>query len=101
MIERERAREMDDYERLIEKEKSDKRRSFDGRVVIRGKEIEWHQTRQALIKQYLFPSRYTGRAPEAALDSWIVFINHIKVHSGKHRHQGGRPHCPGPCHRPA
>jgi len=87
--ERERDRELDDYERLIEHEKSERRRSFEGPVVVHGRYREWHQGRQALIKQYLFPSKYTGRPPETALDSWIVFINHIKVHSGKHRHQGG------------
>ena len=91
MIERERDRdrELDDYERVIAFEKAERRRSHEGQVVIHGRDVEWHQGRQALIKPYMYPSKYTKRPPETALDSWIVFQNHIKVHSGRHRHQGG------------
>lgn len=54
-------------------------------VVIKGKDIRWEQNRQAVIKPYLNPANWSKwGSPE-----WIVFINHIQKHSGKHRHQGG------------
>jgi len=37
----------------------------------------------------MWPSQYTGKTPETALDGWTVFVQEIHVHSGKHRHQGG------------
>ena len=46
-------------------------------------------SRQALVKHYMWPSRYSGITPEAVLDDWNIFVQDIKVHSGKHRHQGG------------
>ena len=29
------------------------------------------------------------RKPDSAVEDWICFIHDVKVHSGKHRHQGG------------
>ena len=46
-------------------------------------------SRQALVKHYMWPSRYSGLTPETVLDDWNIFVQDIKVHSGKHRHQGG------------
>ena len=39
-------------------------------------------------RHYMWPSRYSRLTPEAVLDDWNIFVQDIKVHSGKHRHQG-------------
>ncbi|MBI4287350.1 MAG: cupin domain-containing protein [Chloroflexi bacterium] len=56
-----------------------------GRVVIHGKEIRWEQNRQALIHPYVNPANWDkyGTPP------WMVFVQYLKKHSGKHKHQGG------------
>ena len=88
--ERERARVTDNYEQILEYTRADRERSLHGKVVIRGKEQPWVWTRQALVKYYMFPLlRYWGEPVDTALDDWIIFVQDIKVHSGKHRHQGG------------
>jgi len=46
-------------------------------------------TRQALVKYYLWPSKHRRGPVDTALDDWIVFVQDIKAHSGKHQHQGG------------
>ncbi|HEX9880542.1 MAG TPA: hypothetical protein VGB25_10140 [Candidatus Binatia bacterium] len=56
-----------------------------GRIVIRAKDIPWRQNRQALVKTFLSSH---GIEDTAATD-WICFVHDVKVHSGKHRHQGG------------
>ncbi len=53
------------------------------------KNCPWVMSRQALVKHYMWPSRYSGLTPETVLDDWNIFVQDIKVHSGKHRHQGG------------
>ncbi|HLY65357.1 MAG TPA: AraC family ligand binding domain-containing protein, partial [Chloroflexota bacterium] len=87
--ERERTRERDNYEDIIAYQKAERDRSFSGKVVVRGEEVPWSMSRQALVKHYLWPSRYSGGAPETVLDDWNVFVQDIRAHSGKHRHQGG------------
>lgn len=89
MLERERTRERDDYDQLIAYMRAERDRSFDGQVVIRGKDTPFRQDRQACMRPYLWPSRYSGQPVRTTLDDWIVFVQDIKVHSGKHRHQGG------------
>ena len=86
---RQRARERDNYEEIIAHQLAERERSFSGRVVIRGEECPWVMSRQALVKHYMWPSRYSGETPETVLDDWNIFVQDIKVHSGKHRHQGG------------
>lgn len=80
---------LDIYEQIIQYTINERQRSFRGKVVVRGKEQSWIMVRQALIKNYLWPSRYSREPVETALDDWIVFVQEIKTHSGKHRHQGG------------
>src|SRR5258705_3714282 len=87
---RERPRERDNYEEIIAHQRAERDRSFTGQVVIRGEDSPWVICRQAMVKYYMWPSRYKGgEIPETVLDDWIVFVQDIKVHSGKHRHQGG------------
>ena len=91
MIERERERERqrDFYENIIQNTYDERERSYRGKVVVHGKEEPWVMTRQALVKYYMWPSRHDDRPVETVLDDWIVFVQDIKAHSGKHHHQGG------------
>jgi hypothetical protein len=41
--------------------------------------------RQGRILYYLDPLQF----PDTPLQDWLVFINDVRTHSGKHRHQGG------------
>jgi mannose-6-phosphate isomerase-like protein (cupin superfamily) len=87
--ERERARDFDDYDRQIARDREKMDRARYGKVVIRGKDVPWVQSRQARTKMYMKPSRASGVPVETVLDDWRVFVQDIRVHSGKHRHQGG------------
>ena len=89
MRERERTRERDHYEEAIDHARLERARSMRGEVVVRGREQTWEQSRQALVRRYLWPSRLSGRPVPTVLDGWRVFVQDVKVHSGKHRHQGG------------
>lgn len=90
MEERSRTRARDFYEQIIEAQRNERERSYTGKVVVRGKDTPWVLDRQGLVRMYLFPSRYDGGRPvETAVDGWIVFVQEVKIHSGKHRHQGG------------
>jgi gentisate 1,2-dioxygenase len=89
MRERERERAIDDYEQQLARDKEKMERARWGKVVIRGKDVPWTQNRQARNKMYMAPSRSSGKPVETVLDDWRVFVNDVKVHSGKHKHQGG------------
>ena len=56
-----------------------------GKVVLRSEETVWEQSRHALLRQYLTPLN----EDELAVPGWLVFIQELRTHSGKHRHQGG------------
>src|SRR5262245_5737774 len=89
MRERERSRERSYYEDIIASQRADRRRSYTGQVVVRGKGNPWVLERQGLVRNYLMPERYAGEPVTTALDGWVVFVQEVRVHSGKHRHQGG------------
>ncbi|MBI4329883.1 MAG: cupin domain-containing protein [Chloroflexi bacterium] len=61
------------------------RRMAEGRVVIKGKEREWEQNRQGMVKYLLHMTDWD----KVGTPGWHIFMNHIKVHSGRHTHQGG------------
>lgn len=92
-MERERVREVEPaelpndehYEDTLKLNAEARQRARTGKIVIKGKEIPFKQNRQALIKTFL---SFHGVTDTAAED-WVCFINDVKVHSGKHRHQGG------------
>ncbi len=91
-MERERVREREPvhqedqhYEDILRVTRESRERARNGKIVIKGKEQPWRQNRQGLIKMYL---SFHG-AEDTAADNWVCFIHDIKVHSGKHRHQGG------------
>ncbi len=59
-------------------------RALTGQVVIKGKDVPWLQGRQAKVRHLLHPLKQ-----EAAVTGWMFFLQDIRSHSGKHRHQGG------------
>ncbi|MDP2728681.1 MAG: cupin domain-containing protein, partial [Dehalococcoidia bacterium] len=59
-------------------------RARTGKVVQRGKELPWEQGKQGRSKYFLYPT-----IPETAVRDWMVFMQDIRTHSGRHRHQGG------------
>lgn len=91
MVERlgERKREAEPEETLYDQSNRDinekARRREQGKVVIRGKEIPFQQSRHALLKYLLHRKDWD----KVAVPYWSVFINHVKTHSGRHTHQGG------------
>ncbi len=61
-----------------------RRAIVEGKVVIKGKELPWETTRQAILKFYLHHD-----VKDAAVADWLFFLQDIRNISGKHRHQGG------------
>ncbi len=92
-MERERIRESEatqkekdpHYELVLQQNAAIRERAKAGKVVIRGKERPWQQNRQSLVKMFLS----THGINDTAARNWTCFIHDVKVHSGKHRHQGG------------
>lgn len=73
------------YEETLRMYQEAREKARTGKIVIKAKEQNWHQSRMGYTKHFL---RWQEPG-DAALDDWTCFIHHIKVHSGKHRHQGG------------
>lgn len=72
------------YEATLKMYADARERAKSGKIVIRAKDLPWRQGRMGYTKHFL-----SWQMPEAALENWICFIHDVKVHSGKHRHQGG------------
>jgi gentisate 1,2-dioxygenase len=56
-----------------------------GKLLIRSGDRDFEASRQALLKRYV-TFEFT---PEVASVNWSVFLNDVRQHSGRHRHQGG------------
>lgn len=61
------------------------RRRAEGKVLIKGKDVPFQQSRQALLKFLIHQKDWD----DLAVPGWNVFINRIIQHSGRHVHQGG------------
>lgn len=92
MVERELTRQkeaeaggMDHYEVLLDQWKRIRENAKSGRAVTRSKEMPWQQNAQALVKYFYYPTI----EDDVATKDWMVFVQDIRTHSGKHRHQGG------------
>ncbi len=88
-MERERTREPDStqlsgYEKLVRHYQEQAQRQRNGRLLVRGEELQYQASRQGLLKFYLNPL-----VTDTALSSWSVFEHLIKRQSGRHKHQGG------------
>ncbi len=91
MVEKEAAREKEAevpqinfYEANMAQIKDRNKRMARGRRVIKGSAIPWEQGRQGLVRWYL-----NDLITDTANDRWTMFAHEIRVHSGKHVHQGG------------
>lgn len=63
-------------------EENERRRK--ARKLIKGKEIPWESSRQAFLRWYC--NEYMD---DIANNLWNIFVQDIRVHSGKHVHMGG------------
>ena len=75
----------EDYENMLKIRAAKRDRARTGKIVIKGKALPWRQSRMGYTKRYL---DWHGEGDTAA-ENWTVFIKDMKIHSGKHRHQGG------------
>ena len=73
------------YENTLRLNAEARERAKTGKIVVKGSGLPWRQGRQGLSRRYL---SWHGQTETAAAD-WTCFIHDIKVHSGRHRHQGG------------
>src|SRR5712692_9103376 len=74
------------YEEVIRSRERWIERQKNGRLLIRGAESGYEETRQGRLKYYL---SMNPKVSDTALDSWTCFIHDIRRQSGRHRHQGG------------
>ncbi|MDP2731285.1 MAG: cupin domain-containing protein [Dehalococcoidales bacterium] len=73
------------YDRKIKIKEEKIQRRLKGKVIIKGKEVPWEQSRQGLTKTYINEDNWD----EIATPDWEIFIQRILKHSGCHIHQGG------------
>ncbi len=72
------------YETILEEWALLRQKALTERVVIKGKEQPWEQGSQARAKFFFYPTIH-----DTVSRDWMVFIQDIRTHSGRHRHQGG------------
>jgi hypothetical protein len=73
------------YRVCTERSRQNVLRGMTGKIVVREEEREWELGPMGNIKNII----YEGQFDDTALGDWWVFINDIRIQSGKHRHQGG------------
>ncbi len=73
------------YEQAMKAVNENLKNRSEGRVVIKGKELNFFQGRQGFVKYLLHRKDWSN----VGVPGWHIFINRIRVHSGKHNHQGG------------
>ena len=56
-----------------------------GKVLIRGEDYDWEQSRHAYTKRYI----WAGNWDKVATPGWSVFRNRMLTKGGRHVHQGG------------
>lgn len=78
------AQQLSHYEINYINSAKNRQRALEGKVVIKGGERPFQQSRQGVSKHFL-----NKAIEDTALQGWGVFIADIRVHNGKHRHQGG------------
>ncbi len=78
------ARQVHFYEDIFKQNAAKRARASTGRIVIKGPELPWEKSRQAILKHFLHPS-----ITDTAVHGWLLFMQDIRTHSGRHVHQGG------------
>lgn len=78
------ARQVNTYEAGFSHDAELRRRAVECKVVVKGTERPWQQSRQGRIKFFLHAT-----IDDTAVFDWRMFVHDIRTHSGKHRHQGG------------
>lgn len=73
------------YEETLRLNAEARERARTGKIVIKGKDLPWRQSRMGYTKRFLS----WHEESDTAAEDWTVFIKDLKIHSGKHRHQGG------------
>ncbi|MBI4288651.1 MAG: cupin domain-containing protein [Chloroflexi bacterium] len=73
------------YDKIYNQRAEFRRLREQGKVVIKGKDLQWRQDRQALSRYYSYYELW----PELAAPFWILFQIRVFKQSGKHTHQGG------------
>jgi len=73
------------YEKIFRSQLEKTQQMAAGKVVIHGIDVPWEQSRQGLLKFILTHLNWH----EVGTPGWLIFVQDIKRHSGKHRHQGG------------
>lgn len=79
------ARSYFNYESMLRWRADWLEKQMTGKLLVRGNERDFEASRQALLKRYV-TFEFT---PEVASINWSVFLNDVKQHSGRHKHQGG------------
>jgi mannose-6-phosphate isomerase-like protein (cupin superfamily) len=79
------APKLNGYEIILQQRKEWDQRQLTGQVVVKPADREVQVSRQGRLTYFLDPNQYKN----TPLQDWHVFINDIRTHSGKHRHQGG------------
>lgn len=64
-----------------------KEQRLKGKIIIRGDELAWEQNAHSRAKFYTSWANWE----QVAAPGWQSFIHDIRIHSGRHRHQGGTP----------
>src|SRR5581483_2793918 len=84
-MERERQRERVSGRGNIFAELKEKR--LKGKIVLRGDELQWEQSPHARAKFYTSWHNWD----DVCAPGWQSFVHDSRIHSGRHRHQGGTP----------
>jgi gentisate 1,2-dioxygenase len=79
------AKPFNTYEKILKTRQEFQERQNIGQVVIKQSDRQFAQNRQARTLHFLNPDVYKN----TPLQDWLVFVNDIRTHTGKHRHQGG------------
>jgi len=72
------------YDRDFQRWKQIRERYEKGNLLVRGSDMSWEQNRMGKVCYYLNPEFERN-----ALLDWTVFAQDIRLHTGKHKHQGG------------
>lgn len=68
-----------------------KRNAEEGAIVIKGKDVPWVNSQQGYLRHYTSPIVKDEEIlrTQPAIEDWQFFCQDVRVHSGKHIHQGG------------